>query len=304
MAWDAASQSAPLLVLLVSKVHRRVVGDADPYKLNPTLMGCTRGPLMKYSISNIAWDKAHDFEMYTFLQSVGMDGIEIAPTRLFENPYENLEQAQLYATMLFNRFGLSISSMQSIWYGKSGNIFNKEEAKALSDYTKKAMDFANATGIKNLVFGCPKNRSIPEGAKEDDVLEFFYDLGEYAKSCNTVLALEANPVIYNTNFMNTTTQAAEFCKKVGSEGVKLNVDFGTILYNKENPHVIKTYKNLVNHIHLSVPQLRYVEKIKEHGTLKKVLGKIDYDGYLSIEMGNVGDTEKVKQAVIYLKENF
>ncbi|MBR2503051.1 MAG: sugar phosphate isomerase/epimerase [Oscillospiraceae bacterium] len=259
---------------------------------------------MKYSISNIAWDKAHDFEMYTFLQSVGMDGIEIAPTRLFENPYENLEQAQLYATMLFNRFGLSISSMQSIWYGKSGNIFNKEEAKALSDYTKKAMDFANATGIKNLVFGCPKNRSIPEGAKEDDVLEFFYDLGEYAKSCNTVLALEANPVIYNTNFMNTTTQAAEFCKKVGSEGVKLNVDFGTILYNKENPHVIKTYKNLVNHIHLSVPQLRYVEKIKEHGTLKKVLGKIDYDGYLSIEMGNVGDTEKVKQAVIYLKENF
>ena len=81
---------------------------------------------MKYSISNIAWDKAHDFEMYTFLQSVGMDGIEIAPTRLFENPYENLEQAQLYATMLSNRFNLRISSMQSIWYGQSGNIFNKD----------------------------------------------------------------------------------------------------------------------------------------------------------------------------------
>ena len=259
---------------------------------------------MKYSISNIAWDKSDDLAMYKFLQSVGMDGIEIAPTRLFDNPYENLEQTQLYATMLQNRFNLAVSSMQSIWYGKSGNIFNKEEAKQLSDYTKQAMDFANAMGIKNLVFGCPRNRTMPEGAKEEDVLEFFYDLGEYAKSKNTVLALEANPVIYNTNFMNTTTQAAEFCKKVGSDGVKLNVDFGTILYNKENPHVIKTYKNLVNHIHLSVPQLKYVEKIKEHSTLKKVLNKIDYDGYLSIEMGTVGDINKVKQAVMYLKENF
>ena len=259
---------------------------------------------MKYSISNIAWDKKDDFAMYTFLQQNNIDGIEIAPTRLFENPYENLEQAQLYATMLKNRFGLAISSMQSIWYGQQGNIFNPEEAVALSDYTKKAIDFAAATGIKNLVFGCPKNRNMPEGKTEDDVAEFFYNLGEYAKQKGTVLALEANPVIYNTNFMNYTKDACEFCRKVDSEGFKVNIDFGTILYNKENPHLIKTYKNTVNHIHLSVPNLEYVEKIKEHSTLKKVLNKIDYDGYLSIEMKNQNDISKVQKSVLYLKENF
>lgn len=259
---------------------------------------------MKYSISNIAWDKKDDFAMYTFLQQNNIDAIEIAPTRLFGNPYENLEQAQLYAAMLKNRFGLAVSSMQSIWYGQQGNIFNREEAGALSDYTRKAMDFANAMGIKNLVFGCPKNRNMPQGKSEDDVLEFFYNLGEYALSRNTVLALEANPVIYNTNFLNYTKDACEFCRKIGSEGVKVNIDFGTILYNKENPHLIKTYKNTVNHIHLSVPHLEYVEKIKEHSTLKKVLDKIDYDGYLSIEMKNQNDINKVKQAVLYLKENF
>ena len=267
-------------------------------------MGYTRGTLMKLSISNIAWGKEDDFAMYTFLQKNGIDGIEIAPSRLFENPYENLEQAQLYATMLKNRFNLSVSSMQSIWFGKSGNIFNPDEARALSDYTKKAMDFANAMGIKNLVFGCPRNRNMPEGKSEDDVVEFFRELGEYALSRNTVLALEANPVIYNTNFLNYTKDAFEFCKKIDSEGVKVNVDFGTILYNKENPHLIKTYKNYVNHIHLSVPHLEYVEKIKEHDTLKKVLGKIDYDGYLSIEMKNQNDINKVQKAVLYLKENF
>ena len=259
---------------------------------------------MKYSISNIAWDKKDDHAMYTFLKENGIDGVEIAPTRLFENPYENLEKVQLYAVMLKNKFGLEISSMQSIWYGQQGNIFNPDEAARLADYTKKAMGFANAAGIKNLVFGCPRNRSMPQGKSEDDVLEFFYNLGEYAKSRGTTLALEANPVIYNTNFLNYTKDACEFCRKVGSEGVKVNIDFGTILYNRENPHLIKTYKNTVNHIHLSVPNLEYVEKIKEHSTLKKVLDKIDYDGYLSIEMKNPNDLEKVKKAVLYLKENF
>lgn len=259
---------------------------------------------MKYSISNIAWSAGDDYNMYSFLQQQQIDGVEIAPTRLFANPYDNLEQAQLYAKMLKNRFNLAISSMQSIWYGQSGNIFDAEQAKALSDYTKKAMDFAEAAQIKNLVFGCPKNRNMPSGKTEDDVLEFFYRLGQYAHSRGTVLALEANPAIYNTNFLNYTKDACEFCKKIGSEGVKVNIDFGTILHNGENPYVIKTYKNLVNHIHLSAPNLEYVERVGEHRTLKKILDKIDYDGYLSVEMKNQQDIGKVQKSVLYLKENF
>ena len=92
--------------------------------------------------------------------------------------------------------------------------------------------------------------------------------------------------------MNTKRGVIQKCTTLGSPNgplyPKLGIDHmnGTILYNKENPHLIKTYKNTVNHIHLSVPNLEYVQKIKEHATLKKVLDKIDYDGYLSIEMKN------------------
>ncbi|MEG2082471.1 MAG: sugar phosphate isomerase/epimerase family protein [Oscillospiraceae bacterium] len=260
---------------------------------------------MKYSISNIAWDKKDDVEMYNFLCEQGIDGIEIAPTRLFCDPYDNLERSQLYAQMLQNKYKLQVSSMQSIWYGVTQQVFGSEEERAfLTDHTKKAIDFAQSMGIKNLVFGCPKNRSVPQGKSPQEALGFFKELGEYALCHNTVLALEANPAIYNTNFLNTTAEACEFCKEIGSEGVKINIDFGTILHNKENPHIIKTYKNLVNHIHLSVPNLEYVEKIPEHATLKKVLDKIDYENYLSIEMKKQNDIEKVKIAILYLKENF
>ena len=263
---------------------------------------------MKYSISNIAWSAEYDNKMYAFLKAQGIDGLEIAPTRLFTNPYDNLELAHEYAWMLKNKYGLEVSSMQSIWYGVKESIFGTDEdRKYLLDYTKKAILFAESMGIKNLVFGCPRNRNMPEGDKKqymETAKAFFKELGDFALRHNTVLALEPNPVIYNTNFLNYTKDACELVKQVGSEGLKVNIDMGTMIYNKENPHLVKTYKNLVNHIHISAPNLAVISQCTEYKTLKKVLSKIDYDGYLSVEMGNCNDIEKVKQAVIFLKEVF
>ena len=135
---------------------------------------------MKYSISNIAWSAEYDNEMYAFLKQQGIEGLEIAPTRLFTNPYDNLELAHEYAWMLKNKYGLTVSSMQSIWYGIKESIFGTEEDRQfLIDYTKKAILFAESMGIKNLVFGCPRNRNMPQGDEkqyfEIDVYPFWKD---------------------------------------------------------------------------------------------------------------------------------
>ncbi len=263
---------------------------------------------MKYSISNIAWSAEYDGEMYRFLQKQGIDGLEIAPTRLFSDPYNNLEMAHQYAVMLKNKYGLTVSSMQSIWYGIQQSIFGSDRDRDfLIDYTKKAILFARAMGIKNLVFGSPKNRNMPEGDKAEYMKiakAFFKELGDFAFENGTTLSIEPNPVIYNTNFLNYTKDACEFVKEVDSPGLKVNVDMGTVIYNKENPHLVKTYKNVINHIHISVPHLEVIGRCKEYTTLKKVLDKIDYDGYLSVEMKNTNDLQKVKEAVLFLKGAF
>ena len=263
---------------------------------------------MKYSISNIAWSKEYDNEMYAFLKQQGIEGLEIAPTRIFDKPYDNLELAHEYAWMLKNKYGLTVSSMQSIWYGVKESIFGTDEDRAyLLDYTKKAILFAESMGIRNLVFGCPRNRNMPQGDEKqfmEIAVGFFKELGDFAYQHNTVLAMEPNPVIYNTNFLNYTKDACEFVKSVDSPGFKVNIDMGTMIYNKENPHLVKTYKNWVNHIHISAPNLAVIAPCTEYKTLKKVLSKIEYDGFISVEMGNCNDIEKVKQAVMYLKEAF
>lgn len=253
---------------------------------------------MKLSISNIAWGAENDREMYAFLQESGFCGLEIAPTRIFpENPYDKINEIKEFSKHIKEQYGLEISSMQSIWYGKTQSIFgSSDERRRLIDYTKKAVDFAYAAGCKNLVFGCPKNRVIPDESYIPSAIEFFSELGEYASSAGTVIALEANPKIYNTNFMNTTPEAFDICIKTASKGIMVNVDLGTVIYNNESLDDIKENINLVNHIHISEPQLAPIEKRQLHSELKN----LDYHKFISIEMGNKNNLQLVKDTVKYI----
>lgn len=261
--------------------------------------------MIKLSISNIAWPKENDAEMYQFLKDVGFQGLEIAPTRVFpENPYDKLEDAGRWAALLKKEYGLDVPSMQSIWYGHQEKIFGtKEERKILIDYTKKAINFAETIGCKNLVFGNPKNRDT------DDVdgnyltaIEFFHEIGDYAFEHNTTIAIEPNPTIYNTRFLNFTEQAAEMVYKCGSEGLKINVDLGTIIYNGEDLNFLKQVPEFINHVHISEPGLKQIENNPLHQELFDILYSIGYDKYVSIEMGCQQDIRQVKSIIKYAKE--
>ena len=91
---------------------------------------------MKLSISNIAWSKENDDKVYEFMRELGYSGLEIAPTRIFEEqPYQKLREASKFRTNLKENIGLSISSMQSLWYGRKEEIFGSvSERKALLEY--------------------------------------------------------------------------------------------------------------------------------------------------------------------------
>ena len=211
-----------------------------------------------------------------------------------------------------------------------------EERNELIEYTKKAIDFASIINCDNLVFGCPKNRNIQNENDYEIALKFFKTIGEYAQQKHTVFAIEPNPTIYNTNFINRTSEALEFIKQLSTDGVKINydlgtviennedinkqafdivkdidckavkvnVDLGTIIENNENIEIIEENIHLVNHIHISEPNLESIQKRDMHNKLKNILNKNNYDKYISIEMKNQNDIEKVKDVVNYVKGVF
>lgn len=256
---------------------------------------------IKLAISNIAWGKVEDEEIYKYLQSKRITGLEIAPTRIFEeNPYNELNQAERYANMIKEHYNLDIVSMQSIWFGKTENIF-ENDTKELIKYTMKAIDFANAIGCTNLVFGCPKNRNMNDYNKDyPKAVEFFKQIGQYALEKKVVIALEPNPVIYNTNFLNYTEQAINFVKEINLDSIKINYDLGTVIYNEENLSILKENIEYVNHIHISEPNLELIKNRNIHNDLISILKDIDYEGYVSIEMKNSNNIENVKNVIEYV----
>lgn len=261
---------------------------------------------MKISASNIGWKKEYDDQMYIWMKNNGLSGLEIAPTRVFtEKPYDKCKEAKIWADRLKDEYGLKISSMQSIWYGRNENIFaSKEERESLIEYTKSAIEFADAIDCSNLVFGCPRNRNVPEGTDVSVAEEFFGILGEYAYKAGTVIAMEANPPIYNTNYCNTTRQAIELVKRVGSPGFRLNLDVGTMIANDESIVDLDGNVDIINHVHISEPGLAVVKRRTMHGELKTLLEKSSYEKYISLEMKTQEDIQEIKEPIMYIEELF
>jgi sugar phosphate isomerase/epimerase len=230
---------------------------------------------MKLAISNIAWNNSYNEEMYEYLKNVGFSGLEIAPTKIFgQTPYERISDAVAYSKELMDGYGLCVPSIQSIWFGKNETIIgSEEEYNELLSYTRNVIDFL---------------RSV----------------GEYAIKKGTVFALEANPPIYNTNFMNTTKEAIDIISKIDCEGIKLNLDLGTMIYNREDIELLSDSVSLINHVHISEPYLAVIEKRELHEHLARLLDKYLYRGYISIEMKEQNSIDVIKRAIKYISEVF
>lgn len=280
---------------------------------------------MKLAVSNIAWSPEEDNGMYEFLSDLRF-ALEIAPTRIIPwddsttlgrmaGPYDRIRDAANWAKNLYDKYGIHVVSMQSILNGVKANMYGKqEERRFLIDYMKSAIDFAAAVKCRNLVFGCPLNRRIPDDFPLEDAgkvaIDFFSEIAMYAAQQGTCVAIEANPTIYNTNFINYTSQAFDLvhciAREVGrnaSKAFKVNLDMGTILTNGENIYELLTEDNiaLINHVHFSEPNLRTLRQRPEHFEVIRLLEEAGYDRYVSLEMRMPERPEELLDAIDYLK---
>lgn len=248
---------------------------------------------IKLACSNLSWKTEDNEKVLSFLNEKKINGIELAPSKLFGN-FELRKAHIAHIERIKKIYNLPVVSLQSIWFGLNQNIYrSKEDRNILLRRTKKLIVFADKIGCRNIVFGCPKNRNIPENMLKQSIdyakeiaLDFFYEIGMYCKKHSTVLSLEANPNIYGTNFLNTTLECIDFTNKLSISSVKTNLDFGTIIYNKENLKEIEPNIDKINHVHISEPYLKLIEQNEKHKELFKILQNCNYCGFVSIEMNN------------------
>lgn len=260
---------------------------------------------MRLCASNIGWTSEHDEAVFGLMRGYGFTGLEIAPSRIFShNPYENLHGASEFAAKLKADYGLCVASIQSIWYGMTQRIAGTpHERNLLLEYTRKALRFADAMSCRNIIFGCPKNRNILDPDDEAVIVQFLLDVCDESRRFGIVIALEPNPKIYGTNFVNTTSQALALVSRINHPSLKVNLDFGAVIANNETLNDILANINLINHVHISEPELVPVKPRTEHEELSAILKASGYDGYVSIEMRKT-DTDELSRVMSYVREVF
>lgn len=216
---------------------------------------------MTISISNIAWDPVDDDAVAALLQRAGVDMIDVAPSKYFQDFATADSLAINEVRKWWQARGIRILGMQSLLFGTKGlNVFGDTAVqRRLLEHLSHVFRIAEALGADRLVFGSPKNRDrglLTLEQANDVAAAFFREAGKTAAEHGVTLCLEPNPVRYGANFMTDTATTAQVVQLVDHPCVRMQLDTGAIFINQERPaELIPRYSHLIGHVHLSEPDL-------------------------------------------------
>jgi sugar phosphate isomerase/epimerase len=249
---------------------------------------------MKLAISNLAWDSAHESAIAALMQSYGVTGVEIAPTKVWDEPLEATDsEIESYAEF-WSGFGIQIVALQSLLFNKPDlQLFLGDDSRSeMRNYLGGIIELASKLGARILVFGSPKNRTRGDidGATADKIATpFFRAIGDYARHYDVTFCIEPNPVQYGCDWITTSAEGTRLVDSVGSQGFGLHLDAAAMTLSREDPETaIPRAINALRHFHISQPNLKPVGSSpspgSDHSRFAKSLKAARYDGWMSIEM--------------------
>lgn len=245
---------------------------------------------MKFSISNIAWDEEEDSSIKKILIDHCIDGVEIAPSKIWKNPIKAKNNDLIEYKKFWCKDGLNIISLQALLFGRPDLlIFKNNKRRETLDYLKKVIKIGSKLGAKILVFGAPKNRKIHEldTSKANQIAaDFFYNLSKFAYEHSLIFCIEPNPIVYDCDFITNTKQGIDLVNEVNHPGFGLHLDSaGMTLSGEDIQDSLKKAIPYLKHFHISSPYLSEIDKISvNHNLFSKILKKNNYQNYLSVEM--------------------
>ena len=246
---------------------------------------------MKLAISNIAWPGEFDPAVADLLRQFGLNGVEVAPTKIWNKPLEATKHEIATYRGFWESRRIRIVSLQALLFGRSDlTIFESAGTReATLDYLSGMLRLAGELGAEALVFGSPKNRQVGGLSCleiENIAVPFFRALGEIAVQSHTVLCIEPNPPEYGCDFVTNSTEAVALAMRVESSGFGVHLDSGAMtMVGEDIESAITNAFPLLRHFHVSEPNLKQIGTGgTDHRRFGRALAALNYDRWISIEM--------------------
>lgn len=270
---------------------------------------------MRLAVSNIAWTNEEEPEVASKLQELGVRHIEIAPTKLWDNPTKVSSDTATEYVDWWAKYGITVSAFQSMLFARPDlKMFEStQNRQELVSYMTKFIELAGVMQAERMVFGSPKNRQrgkLSTDESNEVARAVFGKLGDIAAKNDVILCLEPNAPQYGCDYVTTASEGSDLVRKVASDGFQLHLDTACMALAGDDMSVsIRKNADILQHFHVSAPMLDrvYDREDIDYSAAANALRDINYTGLISIEMrpGEKGsNVERVEQAIKFTKSIF
>lgn len=248
---------------------------------------------MRLAVSSIAWSPADDDDIGRALTSLGLDAVELAPTKIWGDLRSASVRDASEAAATWRARGFDVVALQALLFGRPElQLLSRDTqgAREFRDHLQHVIELGSAFGATALVLGSPKNRlrgGLAPHAAMERAAEVLGPLAERAAQRGTVLCIEPNPPHYGADFLTTVDEAAALVRTVDSPGLRLHLDTAcAALVGDDIRGAVDDHGEVVQHAHLSARDLApvYTSPDAGHRDLVCALAEIGYRGVISVEM--------------------
>jgi len=267
---------------------------------------------VKLSVSNIAWDNRELAKYLDLLRTLGCDGVEVAPSRVWPEPVAAAESEIGDLAKMVADAGLVIPALHALLFTRPElKLFESaDNRRKTGDYLKRLIALAGKLKARVLVFGSPKNRArgvMPLAQAQEVAVDFFRKLGEEAQSCGTCFCIEPlSPA--ETDFIRSSIEGYQLVQAVGSKGFGLHLDARAMHDSREDyPDIFGRVGKILQHFHVGDPGLSPPGSTgMDHAPIGLALSRCGYDGFVSLEMrqGFGESGEVIGRALAYVRSKY
>jgi len=250
---------------------------------------------MKIAMSNIALPVDTALAAWPVLAMAGLNGVEVALTRIA--PWEQLNaEAVISYRRALEDSGLIVPSLQAILFGvPDAHLLQSErQFEILESHLGRVARLGQLLGARVAVFGAPKQRQkgdLPTDTALDLGIARFGRLADVmSREGDMTTALEPAPTGYGRDFLTTASEVLTMVDAVAHPNLKINLDTGCALMAGEDfPGAVKAARACLPHVQISEPKLGdFTHTVVDHASAAAALRYNDYRGWLSIEMLEAG----------------
>jgi len=264
---------------------------------------------MKISVSNIAWDNQYFSEYLGFLRHLGCSGVELAPSCIWQEPIEASAAERRHVSRLIEENHLDLVGFHALLYTRPDlSLFTSKETlnKAIAYLAELARLCSDMQG-RVLVFGSPRNRALSGRSYSECVQwaqEGFYSLSEICKALGVFFCIEPlGPD--ETDFIRSAREGAEMVRNLSHPNFRLHLDAKALISTGESiDEILDEFGDLLTHFHVGDPGLTPPGSTgANHVPFGRALKRLQYPGYVSIEMRRIEEDSKrqIANSVEYVR---